>query len=74
MSRVLMLNMSADNATAECAKMDVGISAIEPLESGGTRLVCMSVDGAETARRKFKSKLIKGDVVRSKHRPTRPLW
>jgi hypothetical protein len=74
MSRVLLLDMSADAATAEFGKLGVGISAMEALTSGGVRLVTMSVDGAEKARTKFKSRLIKGDVVRTKHRPTRPLW
>lgn len=74
MSRVLLLDMSADSATTEFDKLGVGISAMEALTSGGIRLVTMSVDGAEAARKKFKSKLIKGDVVRTKHRPTRPLW
>ncbi|WP_118857048.1 hypothetical protein [Sphingomonas mesophila] len=74
MSRVLLLNMSADTATIECGKLGVGISALEPLTSGGIRLVCMSSDGAKTARKKFNSKLIKGEVMRTRHRPTRPLW
>ena len=74
MSRVLLLAMAESTARSECEKLDVGISALEPLTSGGIRLVCMSVDGAETARAKFKSKLIKGDVIRTKHRPSTPLW
>ena len=74
MSRVLLLDMSADAATVECDKLGVGISAMEALTSGGVRLVTMSVEGAEKARTKFKSKLIKGETVRTRHRPTRPLW
>ncbi|HET9355126.1 MAG TPA: hypothetical protein VFO42_03060 [Sphingomicrobium sp.] len=74
MSRVLLLNMSATTATTECAKLGVGISAIEALTSGGVRLVTMSVDDAEKARKKFNSKLLKGEVMRTRHRPTRPLW
>lgn len=74
MSRVLLLNMSADAATTEFGKLGVGISALEGLTSGGVRLVCMSSDGAEKARKKFGSKLIKGEVMRTRHRPTRPLW
>ena len=74
MSRVLLLNMSADTATTEFGKLGVGISALEKLTSGGIRLVCMSVDGAEKARKKFNSKLLKGEVMRTRHRPTRPLW
>ena len=74
MSRVLLLNMSTSTATTECAKLGVGISAIEALTSGGVRLVTMSVDDAEKARKKFNSKLLKGEVMRTRHRPTRPLW
>jgi len=34
----------------------------------------MSSDGAEKARTGLKSKLIKGEITRAKHRPTKPLW
>lgn len=74
MSRVLLLNMSADAATTEFGKLGVGISALEALTSGGVRLVTMSSEGAEKARKKFNSKLLKGEVTRTRHRPTRPLW
>lgn len=74
MSRVLFLNMSENAALDYCKGKQVGVSAIEKLSSGGVRLVCMSSDGAEKARAGLKSKLIKGDVVREKFRPTRPLW
>jgi hypothetical protein len=74
MSRVLLLDMSAQSATDECHKLAIGVSALEALPAGGVRLVTMSSEGAERLRIKFKSKLIKGDVVRVRHRPTRPLW
>lgn len=74
MSRVLLLDMSAQTATDECGKLQIGISALEALPSGGVRLVTMSGHGAEQLRTKFKSKLLKGDVLRARHRPTRPLW
>ena len=74
MSRVLLLNMSPTSAATACEKLGVGISAIETLTSGGVRLVTMSVDDAEKARKKFSSKLLKGEVMRTRHRPTRPLW
>lgn len=66
--------MSVSEATARCTTENVGISAIEPLLTGGVRLVCMSSDGAERIRSKFKSKLINGEVTREKHRPPTPLW
>jgi hypothetical protein len=74
MSRVLLLDMSAQAATDECHKQNIGVSALEALPAGGVRLVTMSMDGAERLRAKLKSKLLKGDVIRARHRPTRPLW
>lgn len=74
MSRAINLSMGEDDVIARCAKEKVGISAIERIPSGGTRLVCMSATDAERLRTKLKSRLIKGDVVRERHRPTRPLW
>jgi hypothetical protein len=74
MSRVLLLDMSAEAATDECHRLEIGVSALEALPAGGVRLVTMGSDGAERLRVKLKSKLIKGDVVRARHRPTKPLW
>ncbi len=74
MSRAILLNMSEGATVARCQTEKVGISAIEGLPAGGVRLVCMSVDGADLIRRKLKSHLIKGEVVRAEHRPKRPLW
>jgi len=60
------MNLDLDEGTvvARCLAENVGISAIERLPAGGVRLVCMSQDGAELMRRKFKSKLIGGEVRR----------
>ncbi|HEY0627878.1 MAG TPA: hypothetical protein VGD23_00960 [Sphingomicrobium sp.] len=74
MSRVLLLDMSTQAATDECHRLDIGVSALEALPAGGVRLVTMSSDGAEVLRTKLKGKLIKGEVIRARHRPTRPLW
>lgn len=74
MSRALNVTLNEGDALAVCAAAKVGVSAIEKLPQGGVRLVCMSMDGAETMRRKFKAKLIKGDVVRERLRPRNPLW
>lgn len=74
MSRTLFLSLSEGEAVARCLKEKAGISAIEHLPEGGVRLVCMSVEGAETMRRKLKTHLLKGAVVRERHRPTGPLW
>ena len=74
MSRVVHLSMDEGDVVAGCLKQNVGISAIERLPAGGVRLVCMSVDGAETIRKKLKPHLIEGDVTRDLHRPRTPLW
>jgi hypothetical protein len=74
MSRALHVSLTEAEVLAKCDTQAVGVSAIESLPEGGVRLVCMSTDGAEQMRRKFKSHLIKGEVVRERHRPRRPLW
>lgn len=74
MSRVVLLSLTEKKVIAQCAQSDVGVSAIETLVAGGVRLVCMSSHGAETIRRKLKSQLIRGEAVRERHRPARPLW
>jgi hypothetical protein len=74
MSRALFLSLGEGEVVARCLAANVGISAIEGLPAGGTRLVCMSVDGAETMRRKLKAQLITGAVVRQAQRPRTPLW
>jgi hypothetical protein len=58
-----------EDVVDRCQSHNVGISAIERLPQGGVRLVCMSGDGAELMRRKLKSHLIAGEVVRERHRP-----
>ena len=74
MSRALNVSLSEAEVLAKCNNQAVGVSAIESLPEGGVRLVCMSSDGADLMRRKFKSHLIKGEVARERHRPRRPLW
>lgn len=74
MSRVLFLAMDEFAVIASCTTADVGISALEKLPMGGTRLVCKSVSGAEAMRVKLRSKLIKGGVLRHDVRPRSSLW
>jgi hypothetical protein len=74
MSRAINLSMAEADVVARCRTESVGVSAIERLPQGGVRLVCMSVDGAALIRRKLKAHLIAGEVIRQRHRPTRPLW
>ena len=74
MTRTLNVTLGESDVIARCAALNVGVSATEGLPTGGTRLVCMSVDGAEQMRKKLKTHIIKGEVTRARHRPTRPLW
>ena len=74
MSRTIFLSMAEGEVVARCLAEKVGISAIEGLPGGGVRLVCMSSDGAQRIRTKLKTKLMQGDVLRTRHRPATPLW
>jgi hypothetical protein len=74
MSRVLLVDLDETQVIAKCAAGKVGISAIETLPAGGTRLVCMSSEGAAAMTRKFKGQLIKDPVTRAAHRPVHLLW
>ncbi len=65
MSRVINLAMSEDEARHQCQTRHIGVSALEPLPDGGVRLVCMSVVGAETIRRRLKANVIGGPVRRT---------
>jgi hypothetical protein len=74
MSREMFLTLDENDVISRCRAEKVGISAIERLPAGGTRLVCMSVDGAAHMYRKLKTHLILGAVDRQRHRPSRLLW
>lgn len=74
MSRELFVSLDEADVVSRCLAEKVGISAIERLPAGGTRLVCMSGHGASVMTRKLKSHLITEAVIRQRHRPTRPLW
>jgi hypothetical protein len=66
MSRVLLLQLTEDEAAKGCVTHDVEVSVIEPLESGGVRVVCASSGGAALLRHKMRTKLIDGPVTRSR--------
>lgn len=74
MSRVVHLSLDEGVVVIRCLSEQVGISSIEGLPQGGTRLVCMSSKGANLIRRKLKANVIAGDVLRERHRPATPLW
>jgi len=68
MSRVLHINAPEDHITATCATKQVGVSAIERLRSGGTRVVLLNAIDTATIRKAYGTKVISGKVVRM---PTR---
>ena len=74
MSRAVNLSLTEATVLARCEAEEIGVSAIEALPEGGVRLVCMSVDGADTVRRKMTANVMKGEARRAVHRPSRPLW
>ena len=65
MSRVLLLSMSEGQVVKTCEAEGVLISTIEPLLSGGVRLVCSTMAGAEILRGKCKKQIIHTPVVRT---------
>jgi hypothetical protein len=74
MSRVLFVSLDEGTVVSRCHAAKVGISAIEKLPAGGTRIVCMSSDGAALLKKKLKSHLISGNVTRQEIRPSTPIW
>lgn len=64
MSRAINVNATQDHVIATCAKRKVGISAIEGLQSGGTRVVMNNAEDAATIAKAYGSKVTAGAVVR----------
>lgn len=73
MSRAMNLALSESKVREHCRTSGVEVSALEVLPGGGVRLVCTSGHGAELLRKKLKSKLIAGEVQRTRLRADRPL-
>ena len=64
MSRAMNISLPEPEVRAACDNAAIAISAIEVLPSGGTHLVCKTIEGADDARKKFKKNLIEGRVKR----------
>ena len=64
MSRAVNIGLAESELIAICRAAHIGVSAIEPLKSGGTRLVCMTREGADEIRRRLAGNIIDGDVDR----------
>jgi hypothetical protein len=73
-SRLLNIDLPQADVERQCAEHRVSISAIEPLPSGGTHLVCIRLEGAEEMRQVFSDKLIVGIVRRYPFYRARGPW
>lgn len=65
MSRAVNINAVPQAVTDICTQYNYAISVIEPLQSGGTRVVLLNGNDAANLRRRMASQLIEGPVVRS---------
>ncbi|HUD94453.1 hypothetical protein [Sphingobium sp.] len=65
MSRVLHASVTPDVLTDLCSKNALRISTLEPLTSGGTRIVMLDGRDADMLRGLLRGKLIEGPVTRS---------
>lgn len=65
MSRVIHVQETEAKIESLCQKHALRISVIEPLVSGGLRVVMSSSDDTETLRGLVKGQLITGEVRRS---------
>jgi len=71
MSRAINLALSEAEVSEICLASGIGISAIERLPSGGTRLVCTTSGGADEIRLRLAGHLIEGAVDRFRfYRPS----
>jgi len=68
MSRAININATQEHIIATCGKRKLPISAIEALQSGGTRVVMNSAFDTAALAKFYRSKVIKGTVTRT---PTR---
>jgi hypothetical protein len=71
MSRALNINATPGHVTATCAKGNATISAIEALQSGGTRVVMNNAEDVAMLTKIYGSKVITGAVKRTPTRMTR---
>jgi hypothetical protein len=65
MSRAINLDTTVQTVANLCTKNSIGVSTIEPLDSGGTRVVLLTAEGAAEVRRGMKKHLLDGPTVRS---------
>jgi hypothetical protein len=64
MSRAINLRLPEAEVRAECERRNISISALEPLPSGGTHLVCITGRDADQVRLHLEAHIIDGAVKR----------
>ena len=69
MSRALNVDATPSHVTDMCAKHAAIISVIEPLQSGGTRVVLLNAHDTAVIARAYGNKVLKGTVTRMPIRP-----
>lgn len=65
MSRAVNVDATVEDVVAMSAKHDALISAIEPLDPKGTRVIFMNAEGAARVARAFGKNVITGAVIRT---------
>ena len=65
MSRAINYSLTEVEITRRCKDADVGISVMEVLPKGGTRLVCKTNEGADTMRRRYPKQVLDGTQKRN---------
>ena len=65
MSRAINVNATETEVAKLCKKHGAIVSAIETLASGGTRVVLMNGEAAETMKKAFGRKVLTGTVQRT---------
>lgn len=68
------LELPEANVRERCHESGVSISAIEPLPSGGTHLVCTTSEGADEMRLRLSDHLIEGRGLRFPFYRARGPW
>jgi len=64
MTRATNLKMPEGEVETLCKQKGIRISALETLPSGGTHIVCTTIEGADEVRRLLKKHIIDGPVRR----------
>jgi len=70
MSRAININATEQNVLRICADNGADITAIEPLRSGGTRVVLKTAAAAAAIRKVFAGKVLDRPVTRMPNRLT----